>query len=49
MPHSFGVAVHRVNRSESEGSAVVADLAYALLLIGVFLLLALTVRGLEKL
>ncbi|WP_177215797.1 hypothetical protein [Actinokineospora terrae] len=27
----------------------VADLAYALLLIGVFLLLALTVRGLEKL
>ena len=32
-----------------EGSAFMADLAYALLLIGVFALLALSVRGLEKL
>ncbi|MBB5958121.1 hypothetical protein FHS29_004729 [Saccharothrix tamanrassetensis] len=32
-----------------EGSAHMADLAYALLLIGVFVLLALTVRGLERL
>ncbi|GLZ31820.1 hypothetical protein Lesp02_40080 [Lentzea sp. NBRC 105346] len=32
-----------------EGSGVMADLAYALLLIGIFLVLALTVRGLEKL
>jgi hypothetical protein len=29
--------------------ALMADLAYALLLVGVFLVLALTVRGLEKL
>jgi cytochrome c biogenesis protein CcdA len=33
----------------SEGNTLMADLAYALLLIGVFALLALTVRGLEKL
>jgi hypothetical protein len=32
-----------------EGNAFMADLAYALLLIGVFALLAMTVRGLEKL
>ncbi|MEU6150167.1 hypothetical protein ABZ816_09235 [Actinosynnema sp. NPDC047251] len=34
---------------QSEGSTHMADLAYALLLIGVFVLLALGVRGLEKL
>ncbi|WP_156051476.1 hypothetical protein [Allokutzneria albata] len=34
---------------DREGSTPMADLAYALLLIGVFLLLALTVRGLERL
>lgn len=43
--HAFG----RRNHLSSEGSALMADLAYALLLIGVFLLLALTVRGLERL
>ncbi|MCX2947216.1 hypothetical protein [Lentzea sp. NEAU-D7] len=32
-----------------EGSGVMADLAYALLLIGSFVVLGLTVRGLEKL
>ncbi|MEV0680592.1 hypothetical protein AB0I60_29165 [Actinosynnema sp. NPDC050436] len=32
-----------------EGSAFMADLAYALLLIGIFALVALGVRGLEKL
>ncbi|GGU54173.1 hypothetical protein [Lentzea flava] len=32
-----------------EGSGVMADMAYALLLIGSFVVLALTVRGLEKL
>ena len=32
-----------------EGSGVMADLAYALLLIGSFVVLSLTVRGLEKL
>jgi hypothetical protein len=31
-----------------EGSGVMADLAYALLLIGVFVVLALAVRGLER-
>jgi hypothetical protein len=38
-----------VGRAESEGTTLMADLAHALLLIGVFLLLALGVRGLEKL
>ncbi|USX53907.1 hypothetical protein [Lentzea sp. HUAS12] len=33
----------------AEGSGVMADLAYALLLIVSFLVLGLTVRGLEKL
>lgn len=32
-----------------EGASQMADLAYAVLLIGVFLVLALTLRGLEKL
>jgi hypothetical protein len=32
-----------------EGSTHMADLAYALLLMGIFLLLALTLRGLERL
>jgi hypothetical protein len=32
-----------------EGAAQMADLAYALLLIAVFALVALTVRGLERL
>ena len=32
-----------------EGATQMADLAYALLLIGVFALLALTLRGLERL
>ena len=32
-----------------EGGGVMADLAYALLLIGSFVVLGLTVRGLEKL
>jgi hypothetical protein len=43
------VVADGVAGSESEGSTLMADLAYALLLIGVFLLLALAVRGLEKL
>jgi hypothetical protein len=47
--HPSGVAVPPVDRPKSEGSAFMADLAYASLLIGVFALLALTVRGLEKL
>ncbi|MFB9904269.1 hypothetical protein [Allokutzneria oryzae] len=34
---------------DGEGSTPMADLAYAVLLIGVFLLLALCVRGLERL
>ncbi|SDP36218.1 hypothetical protein SAMN05421507_107212 [Lentzea jiangxiensis] len=36
-------------RQVVEGSGVMADLAYALLLIGSFVVLGLTVRGLEKL
>lgn len=32
-----------------EGSGVMADMAYALLLIGSFVVLGLTVRGLERL
>ncbi|MER6993228.1 hypothetical protein ABT337_28800 [Saccharopolyspora hirsuta] len=35
--------------SSSEECAAVADLAYAVLLIGGFLVLALTLRGLERL
>jgi hypothetical protein len=38
----------RNDRGEGEVLAV-ADIAYVLLLIGVFLLLALTLRGLERL
>ncbi|WP_433272155.1 hypothetical protein ACQPZF_15615 [Actinosynnema sp. CS-041913] len=47
--HSSGVAVRRVDLSKAEGSTLMADLAYALLLVGVFVLVALGVRGLEKL
>ncbi len=47
--HPSGVAVRRVGCSSSEGSTLMADLAYVLLLVGVFVLLALSVRGLEKL
>ncbi|MGW0520980.1 MULTISPECIES: hypothetical protein [unclassified Crossiella] len=39
----------RCERPSRKGSAQMADLAYAVLLIGGFLVLALTLRGLERL
>ncbi|WP_158850096.1 hypothetical protein [Saccharothrix deserti] len=51
MPHAVRVIwpPRAVRSVVGEGSAFMADLAYALLLVGVFLVLALMVRGLEKL
>ncbi|MCS7475238.1 hypothetical protein ACFFQW_29435 [Umezawaea endophytica] len=43
------VAVGVARSPCGEGAAQMADLAYALLLIGVFALVALAVRGLERL
>ncbi|WP_179118218.1 hypothetical protein [Saccharothrix sp. ALI-22-I] len=51
LPHAVPVMAAEA-RSEvccRGRSAFMADLAYALLLVGVFLVLVLTVRGLEKL
>jgi hypothetical protein len=48
--HSLAVwATTGVASARREGSTAVADLAYAVLLIGVFALLALMLRGLERL
>jgi hypothetical protein len=46
---AVAVAVGVAWSSGGEGATQMADLAYALLLIGVFVLLALTLRGLERL